>query len=173
MHFLGGAYEREPDVMIDINTTPLIDVMLVLIIMLIITIPIHTHAVKLNMPTGNPPPSPPEVITIEEIENGLHPSRVHLLIELIEQVTRDRSRQVIATTHSPLSLLALRAARNDAIVFGRRPGEQGSVMRRLGELPDFERVAKKVTASLQVRELDASCARGRGPRTACVPARAV
>src|SRR4026208_942765 len=53
--------------MIDINTTPLIDVMLVLLIMLIITIPIQTHAVKLNMPVGNPPPplAPPAVITIE------------------------------------------------------------------------------------------------------------
>ena len=39
--------------MIDINTTPLIDVMLVLIIMLIITIPIQLHAVNLNMPAGN------------------------------------------------------------------------------------------------------------------------
>jgi biopolymer transport protein ExbD len=38
------------DVMVDINTTPLIDVMLVLLIMFIITIPIQTHAVKLNMP---------------------------------------------------------------------------------------------------------------------------
>ena len=57
----------DPEVMIDINTTPLIDVMLVLIIMLIITIPVQTHAVKLNMPVGNPPPPavPPEVITVE------------------------------------------------------------------------------------------------------------
>jgi len=65
---LGGASpNREPEVMLDINTTPLIDVMLVLIIMLIITIPIQTHAVKLNMPVGTPPPPtvPPEVITIE------------------------------------------------------------------------------------------------------------
>jgi len=57
----------DPDVMVDINTTPLIDVMLVLLIMLIITIPIQTHAVKLNMPVGTPPPPlvPPEVVTIE------------------------------------------------------------------------------------------------------------
>jgi biopolymer transport protein ExbD len=62
---VAGA-QREPEVMIDINTTPLIDVMLVLIIMLIITIPIQTHAVKLNMPVGTPPPSAqPQVITID------------------------------------------------------------------------------------------------------------
>src|ERR1041385_2332495 len=61
----GGA--READVMVDINTTPLIDVMLVLLIMLIITIPIQTHAVKLNMPVGNPPPppTPPEIVQID------------------------------------------------------------------------------------------------------------
>ncbi|TAK41657.1 MAG: biopolymer transporter ExbD [Betaproteobacteria bacterium] len=60
--------------MIDINTTPLIDVMLVLIIMLIITIPIQTHAVKLNMPVGNPPPPlvPPEVVTIEVDFDGTY-----------------------------------------------------------------------------------------------------
>ena len=61
----GGS--SEPEVMMDINTTPLIDVMLVLIIMLIITIPIQTHAVKLNMPVGNPPPppTPPEIVQID------------------------------------------------------------------------------------------------------------
>jgi biopolymer transport protein ExbD len=58
----------EDDVMVDINTTPLIDVMLVLLIMFIITIPIQTHAVKMNMPTPNnaaPPPQPPEIIRID------------------------------------------------------------------------------------------------------------
>jgi biopolymer transport protein ExbD len=53
--------------MMDINTTPLIDVMLVLIIMLIITIPIQTHAVKMNMPVGpsSVPPKPPEIVRID------------------------------------------------------------------------------------------------------------
>ena len=57
----------EDGVMVDINTTPLIDVMLVLLIMLIITIPIQTHAVKMNMPIGPtaPPPKPPEIIRID------------------------------------------------------------------------------------------------------------
>ena len=61
-----GSGGDDQDVMVDINTTPLIDVMLVLLIMLIITIPIQTHAVKLNMPVASaaPPPAPPVVIEI-------------------------------------------------------------------------------------------------------------
>ena len=60
----GGA---EDDVMVEMNTTPLIDVMLVLIIMLIITIPLQTHAVKMNMPVGpsSAPPKPPEIVRID------------------------------------------------------------------------------------------------------------
>lgn len=67
MNIGSGGGENDPEVMVDINTTPLIDVMLVLLIMLIITIPIQTHAVKLNMPAGNPPPPtvPPVVVNIE------------------------------------------------------------------------------------------------------------
>ena len=60
--------DEDGDVMMDINTTPLIDVMLVLLIMFIITIPIQTHAVKMNMPVPNnaaPPPMPPEIIRID------------------------------------------------------------------------------------------------------------
>ena len=58
----------ESNEMCDINTTPLIDVMLVLLIMFIITIPVMTHAVTLDMPRPTdapPPPVQPEVITIE------------------------------------------------------------------------------------------------------------
>ena len=60
--------DEDGDIMIDINTTPLIDVMLVLLIMFIITIPIQTHAVKMNMPVPNnaaPPPTPPEIVRID------------------------------------------------------------------------------------------------------------
>jgi biopolymer transport protein ExbD len=68
-----GSATSDPDVMMDINTTPLIDVMLVLLVMLIITIPIQLHAVNLNMPTGNPPPPPvlPEVIKIDIDGSGV------------------------------------------------------------------------------------------------------
>ena len=57
----------EPKVMMDINTTPLIDVMLVLLIMLIITIPMQLHSINLDMPTGTPPPAikKPTIVRIE------------------------------------------------------------------------------------------------------------
>lgn len=63
-----GSGGDEDGVLVDINTTPLIDVMLVLLIMFIITIPVQTHAVKMNMPVPSnapPPPKPPEVIRID------------------------------------------------------------------------------------------------------------
>src|SRR6186713_2016824 len=59
--------DDDGEIMCEMNTTPLIDVMLVLLIMLIITIPIQTHAVKLNMPVGKPPTqtTEPQVIQID------------------------------------------------------------------------------------------------------------
>ena len=67
MNVGSGNEGGDPEVMVDMNTTPLIDVMLVLLIMLIITIPIQTHAVKLDLPAGNPPPppAPPVVVTVD------------------------------------------------------------------------------------------------------------
>ncbi len=62
---VGGTESGSP--MMEINTTPLIDVMLVLIIVLIMSIPVMTHATKLDMPqtTNPPPPVRPEVIQID------------------------------------------------------------------------------------------------------------
>src|SRR5256885_1046041 len=62
-----GSPGKEPEAMLAINTTPLIDVMLVLLVILIITIPIHLHSVTLDMPLGHPPPpvNPPEVVKID------------------------------------------------------------------------------------------------------------
>jgi biopolymer transport protein ExbD len=53
-----GPASGDDEVMVEMNTTPLIDVMLVLLVMLIITIPIQTNAVKLNMPRPDQPPPP-------------------------------------------------------------------------------------------------------------------
>ena len=63
----------DPEVMMDINTTPLIDVMLVLLVMLIITIPIQLHAVNLEMPVGIPPSNviKPEKVQIDIDEKSV------------------------------------------------------------------------------------------------------
>jgi biopolymer transport protein ExbD len=62
-----GSSSGDDEPMTEMNMTPLIDVMLVLLIMFIITIPIQTHAVKMNMPIGpsTPPPVPPEIVRID------------------------------------------------------------------------------------------------------------
>ncbi len=64
----GSAKGADPEPMMEMNMTPLIDVLLVLIIMMIITIPKQNHSVNLNMPVGTPPPmtnEKPVVVTID------------------------------------------------------------------------------------------------------------
>ena len=61
-----GSSQADGEVLVDINTTPLIDVMLVLLTLLILTLPIQTHAVKLDMPRPNqaPPTNDPVVVAL-------------------------------------------------------------------------------------------------------------
>src|SRR3546814_8494377 len=92
---LGSGGDNEPEVMIDVNTTPLIDVMPVLLVMLIITIPIQTHAVKMDMPQATPPTAdetqPPPVVKLEIDFDGtivwqamVVPSRHALEVQLMQ-----------------------------------------------------------------------------------------
>lgn len=66
MHIRAGT-EADPEPIADINTTPLVDVLLVLLVMLIITIPIQLQAVGLEMPGRHspPPPMPPVVVQLD------------------------------------------------------------------------------------------------------------
>jgi biopolymer transport protein ExbD len=97
MNVGSGSGSQDPEVMIDINTTPLIDVMLVLLVMLIITIPIQLHSVNLNMPIGTPPPQTekPPVITVDVDFDGtvywngeVVPNRAELEAKLMEAAAR-------------------------------------------------------------------------------------
>ena len=64
-----GNASGEGEVMVEMNTTPLIDVMLVLLTLLIITLPIQTHAVKLDMPAAS---QTPPTVTPETVELGVN-----------------------------------------------------------------------------------------------------
>jgi biopolymer transport protein ExbD len=66
MHIRAGT-EPDPEPMVDINTTPLVDVLLVLLVMLIITIPVQLHAVSMEMP-GRHAPTPPQQPVIVQLE---------------------------------------------------------------------------------------------------------
>ena len=67
-----GSDSDDADVMVDINTTPLVDVLLVLLVMLIISIPVQLNAVQLEMPSANapPPPSEPRIVQLEVTPAG-------------------------------------------------------------------------------------------------------
>jgi ABC-type branched-subunit amino acid transport system ATPase component len=84
------------------------------------------------------------VFLIEEIDGGLHPARLHVLVEFLEALARERRVQIIATTHSPVMLQAVsRETLRSAVVFGRIPEREGTIMRRLGDLPRFEETLER------------------------------
>jgi biopolymer transport protein ExbD len=93
MQTTGANDSGEP--MLDINTTPLIDVMLVLLIMFIITIPIQTHAVKLDLPVNQPNQPPPP---IEPIKNKVVVSAQGQILWNGSPVTKQQLRQYLDVT---------------------------------------------------------------------------
>jgi biopolymer transport protein ExbD len=100
----GPSDSDEP--MMDINTTPLIDVMLVLLIMFIITIPIQTHAVKLDLPVNDPRNTPPPV---DPVKNKIVVTPEGAVLWNGEQVDLVRLRQYLdlSQTMTPIPELHL------------------------------------------------------------------
>jgi len=94
-------------------------------------------AVLLSPDTGR-------IFFFEELDTGLHPTRLHLLIQLIQQACRNHGVQVIATTHNPALLTFLdEQARKDALLVYRTESAPDSRIRRIGELPDIETILAK------------------------------
>ena len=81
--------------MLDINVTPLIDVMLVLLIMLIITIPPQTHAVKLDLPVNQPNVPPPP---IEPVKNTVGVTAQGAITWNGSPITQDQLRSYLEVT---------------------------------------------------------------------------
>lgn len=84
------------------------------------------------------------IYVFEELDNGIHPTRLHLLLDLIERACREQTVQVIGTTHNPALLSFLSDdAREAALLVHRPPGLAESKVTRLMDLPDIERVLER------------------------------
>ena len=111
MQTTGSNKEAEP--MMEINTTPLIDVMLVLLIMFIITIPIQTHAVKLDLPQNqaNQPPPP-----VDPVKNKIVITQAGAILWNGTPVNQQQLRQYLDITQqmNPIPELHLQPEPNAA-----------------------------------------------------------
>lgn len=88
-------------------------------------------------------PARPETIFFEEIENGIHPHRVALLLELIEYSVRGGNSQVIATSHSPQLLVHALGADNSRPVLIVRTEDSGSVAIDVSATPTFSDILNR------------------------------
>ena len=85
--------------------------------------------------------APARLYVFEDIDHGLHPARLHLLVELIERQTVERGIQVVATTHSPglLSMIDERTFKAASVVW-RGEDTRNAVIRPLSGLPNTARL---------------------------------
>ena len=89
-------------------------------------------------------PDMPAIITIEEIENGIHPSRVRLLLELLKSQSGNSGPQVFATTHSPVVLAWLEEKDYETTFLCRKDEETGaSIVTPLSEIPRLIELVRK------------------------------
>jgi len=88
-------------------------------------------------------PDTARIYFFEEFDNGIHPTRLHLLLQLVQQVCKEQGIQVIGTTHNPAMLGFLEAeALASALLVYRTEATADSRIRRISELPDIKRVLK-------------------------------
>jgi predicted ATPase len=91
---------------------------------------------------------PARLYFFEELDTGLHPTRLHLLLQLVERQTRTGASQVIATTHSPQLLAFLdETSVASAVLAYRREGESSQKLVRLLDLPHAREVLKSENVS--------------------------
>lgn len=94
-------------------------------------------AALLSVPDGG-------LVVIEEIDNGVHPSRAQALLENIRAIANKRRLRVLITTHNPALLDAIPAdALRDVVVCYRDPGDGRSRLRRLGDLDEYPEIVAR------------------------------
>ena len=122
MHIRAGT-EPDPEPMVDINTTPLVDVLLVLLVMLIITIPIQLNAVSIEMPASNqpPPPQPPVIAQVDVLPGGFYlwngerlADRAALEVKLQEAARQTEQPEIHVRPHRQAKYDAVAAALTSA-----------------------------------------------------------
>ena len=85
----------------------------------------------------------PRVCVFEEIDSGIHPSRLHLLVELIESETQGGDLQVVTTTHAPDLLTAVSDETFETTsVVCRNPGTSDAIIRAAKGLPNAEELRR-------------------------------
>jgi biopolymer transport protein ExbD len=106
MSFGGFNDNQNPGPMADINVTPMVDVMLVLLVIFIISAPLFTHAVKLDLPTASSAPAPekPETVTVAIDAAG----KLYWNDQAVDNAALD-ARLAAAAAHQPQPELQLRA----------------------------------------------------------------
>jgi hypothetical protein len=89
-------------------------------------------------------PNPARFYFVEELDTGIHPTRLHLLVQLIEQTVRRKEIQVVGTTHSPqlLAMLSAEAREQASLVYRLEDAPEGRI-RRIVDMPDARRVLEQ------------------------------
>lgn len=147
-----GASESQngdPEVMMEMNTTPLIDVMLVLLVMLIITIPIQLHVVNVDMPAPSAAnqTEPPKAITIEIDAN----SKVRWDSLVIEDRSylESKMREVVAkgADQPEIHFMPNRAAKYEVVASVMAMSQRVGLQKiGLANIPDFAPQAARVSS---------------------------
>lgn len=95
--------------------------------------------------------TPAQFYFFEEIDNGIHPSRLRLLVDLIERQTAKGKTQVVTTTHSPelLAMISDRTFENTSVIC-RVPGAEEAVIRRVSDLPAAKKLRESQASRVRV-----------------------
>jgi predicted ATPase len=92
-------------------------------------------------------PSPPKMLLVEEIENGIHPTRMRLLMELLMSRAENGGSQLFITTHSPVLLDWIRERYFSTVFFCARGENGATAITPVSEIPDFKETIKKSSLS--------------------------